>query len=81
MKHNDMFPGGSVVKELTCKVGGMGLTPGLGSAPGERKWQPTPVFLLGKSSEQRNLASYCPWGWKRVGHDLATEQQKLIYYS
>ena len=27
-----------------------------------RKWQPTPVFLPGKSHGQRNLAGYSPWG-------------------
>ena len=27
-----------------------------------RKWQPTPVFLPGKSHEQRNLAGYSPQG-------------------
>ena len=75
-----MFPGGSVVKEPIYKVGAMGLIPGLGRSPGERKWQPTPVFLFEKSCGQRNLVNYCPWGWKRVRHDLVTEQQKLIYY-
>ena len=29
-----------------------------------RKWQPTPVFLLWKSHEQRSLAGYSPWGCK-----------------
>ena len=29
-----------------------------------RKWQPTPVFLPGKSHGQRSLAGYCPWGCK-----------------
>ena len=32
--------------------------------PFERKGQPTPVFLLGKSHGQRNLVSYSPWGHK-----------------
>ena len=27
-----------------------------------RKWQPTPVFLPGKSHGQRSLASYSSWG-------------------
>ena len=27
-----------------------------------RKWQPTPVFLPGKSHGQRSLAGYSPWG-------------------
>ena len=41
-----------------------------------RKWQSTPLFLLGKSHGQR---SYSPWGCKRVGHVLATKQQTAIY--
>ena len=28
----------------------------------KRKWQPTPVFLSGKSHGQRNLADLSPWG-------------------
>ena len=30
----------------------------------EWKWQPTPVFLPGKSHGQRSLADYSPWGLK-----------------
>ena len=44
------------------------------------KWQPTPVFLPGKSHEQRSLASYSPWGCKRVGHDLPTKQRNILYF-
>jgi len=29
-----------------------------------RKWQPTPVFLPGKTHSQRSLAGYSPWGCK-----------------
>ena len=43
-----------------------------------RKWQPTPVFLPGKSYGQRSLAGQS-MGLQRVGHDLATEQQNNIY--
>ena len=32
--------------------------------PWRRKWQPTPVFLPGKSHDQRSLAGYSPWGHK-----------------
>ena len=32
--------------------------------PWSRKWQPTPVFLLGESPGQRNLEGYHPWGHK-----------------
>ena len=31
---------------------------------GEKKWQPTPVFLPGESHGQRSLADYTPWGHK-----------------
>ena len=30
--------------------------------PQSRKWQPTPVFLPGKSLGQRSLAGYSSWG-------------------
>ena len=32
--------------------------------PWRRKWQPTPVFLPGKSHGQRNLKGYSPWSRK-----------------
>ena len=56
------FPGGSVVKNLPANAeaaGDVDIIPGSGS-PWRRKWQPTPVFLLGKSHGQRNLAGYSP---------------------
>ena len=34
--------------------------PWFGKIPWRRKWQPTPVFLPGKSHGQRNLAGYSP---------------------
>ena len=48
--------------------------------PRTRKWQPTPVFLSGKSHGQRSLAVYSPWGRKRVGHDLETKQEPSWYH-
>ena len=41
--------------------------------PWRRKWQPIPVFLLGKFHGQRSLAGYSPWGHKRVRHNLVTK--------
>ena len=38
--------------------------PWVGKIPWRRKWQPTPVFLLGKSDGQRSLVGYSPWGRK-----------------
>ena len=40
--------------------------------PWRRKWQPTPVFLLGKSHGQRSLAGYMTWSCK-VGYNLVTK--------
>ena len=53
----------------------------VGMIPWKRKWQPTPVFLPGKSHGQRSLAGSSPWGRKRVRHDLATKQwkERIIY--
>ena len=44
-----------MVKASACHVGDLGSIPGLGRSPGERKWQPTPVFLLGKLHGWRSL--------------------------
>ena len=32
--------------------------------PWRREWQPTPVFLPGKSHGQRSLAGYSPWDYR-----------------
>ena len=42
-----------------------GFNPWVGKIPWRRKWQPTPVFLPGKSHGQRSLAGYSPWGRKK----------------
>ena len=31
--------------------------------------------MVGKSHHQGSQTGYSPWGHKRLGHDLATEQQ------
>ena len=59
----DGFPGGSVVKNFSANEGNTrdpSQIPGSGRSPREGKWQPTPVFLPGKSHGQRSL-SYRPW--------------------
>ena len=48
--------------------------------PWGRKWQPTPVFLPGKSHGRRILAGSSPWGSKR--HDRVTiQQQQYIVFT
>ena len=55
-------------KQSACWCRRHGFNPWVGKIPWKRKWQPTPVFLLGESHGQRSLAGYGPWGRKRVGH-------------
>ena len=38
--------------------------PLVGKIPWRRKWQPTPVFMPGKSHVQGSLTGYSPWGRK-----------------
>ena len=54
-----------VIKNLPVNAGharGVGLIPGSGRFPESGKWQPSPIFLPGKSHGQRSLAGYSPWG-------------------
>ena len=57
---------GSDSTESAYNTGDLGSIPWVGKIPWRREWQPTPVFLPGKSHGQRNLAGYSPWGGKRV---------------
>ena len=41
-----------------------GFNPWVRKIPWRRKWQPTSVFLPGKSHGQRSLVGYSPWGCK-----------------
>ena len=64
----DKFYGASqvvlVVKNPPLSAGDIrdaGFDPWVGKIPWRRKWQPTPVFLPGKSHGQRSLAGYSPY--------------------
>ena len=48
-------------KEATCNAGDVGSTPWWGRPPWSSKWQPTPLFLPGKS---HGLRSHSPLGPK-----------------
>ena len=52
----------------------LGFDPWVGKIPWSRKWQPTPIFLPGRSHEQRSLVGYSPLG-------LATVQTWLKRHS
>ena len=71
------FPGGSDGKESACQCRRCEFDPWVGMIP--REGNGTMLFLPGKSHGQKNLAGYSPRGLKRVGHDLAVEQQQLCY--
>ena len=80
------FPGGSVVKNppanacRRCKF-----RPWVGKLLWRKKWQPTLVFLVGKSHGQRSLVSYSPWGFKEsdsaehIAHGMARNGDGSIW--
>ena len=61
------FLGGASGKESACQCRSfkrLECNSWVRRIPWRRKWQPTPVFLLGKSHIQRSLEGYSPWGCK-----------------
>ena len=66
-------------KEFACSCRRFGFDPWSVKIPWRRTWQPTPMFLPGKSRGQRSLVgTVC--GVARVGHDWVTEQKQKDYY-
>ena len=65
------FPGGAVVRNLPASTGdtGVQVQSWVGKILWRREWQPTPVFLPGKSHEKRSLVDYSLGGSQRVGHN------------
>ena len=62
-----IFPGGPNGKESLCQCRRLkrrGFNPWVRKIPWSRKWQPTPVFLLGKFHGPRSLEGCSPWGCK-----------------
>ena len=55
-----------------------GLDPCFGKISWLRKWQPTPVFLPGKSHGQRSLAGYSPWG-RKESHTIEELSTKICW--
>ena len=74
-------PVNSCGKESSCQCERCEFAPWAGKIPWRRKWQPIPVFLPGKSSEERSLAGYISWGQKRVRHGLMNKQNNVIFRS
>ena len=59
------FPGGSDGKQSACNVRDPKFHPWVGKIPWRMEWQPTPVFLPGKSHGQRSLEGYSSRGLKK----------------
>ena len=73
------FPGGTSAKESTYQCRRLKrcrFSSWVGKIPWRRKWQPTPVFLPGKSHGQGNLVGYSPLGIKE-GDTI--ERLSLLY--
>ena len=54
---------------ICLQCGRPGFNPWVGKIPWRRKWQPTPVFLPGKSHGQRNLVDYSLSLWDNKDSD------------
>ena len=54
-------------KESPCQCKRLRFDPWVGKIPWRRQWQPTPVFLPGKSHRQRSLVGYSLRGCKGLG--------------
>ena len=54
----------SVGKIICLQFRRLGIDPWVGKISWRRKWQPTPVFLPGKSHGQRSLVGCSTWGCK-----------------
>ena len=61
-------------KESACQARRCRFSPWVRKILCRRKWQPTPVFLPGKSHGQRSLVGYSPWSQKSLTRlsDLTT---------
>ena len=59
------FPSGLMVRNPLAKRR-CRFNPWVSKMLWRRKWQPTPVFLPGKSHGWRTLAGYSPWGHKEL---------------
>ena len=70
------FPHGSVAKNLPANARDLGLIFGLGRSPGDRNGNPLQYSCLGNSMDRGTWWATVHGVIKRVGHDLATKQQK-----
>ena len=69
------FPGGVLVKNPPASAGGSGLIPGCRWSPGIGTGKPLQYSCLGNPMDRGDWQAKS-MGLQRLGHDLATEQQK-----
>ena len=67
-----------MVKNLPADAGDVKFDPLVRKIPWRRKWQPTPVFLPGKSHRQRSLVGYSPWGRKSESVSEVTQSCSTV---
>ena len=60
-------------KDSTCQCRRLKFDSWVGKIPQKRKWQPTPVFLPGKSHGKKSLVDYTVHRVPRGRHDLVTK--------
>ena len=75
------FPGGASGKEPTCQCWRhkrCEFNLQVRKISQRRAWQPTPVFLLRESHEQRSLAGYSPQGHKESDTTEATQHAFIL---
>ena len=68
-------------RDCLSKAGRCRFNPWVGKIPSRKKWQPTPVFLPGKSHGQRILAGYSPYSckeWDMTEHTQANLKSRQI---
>ena len=80
------FPCGTSCKKICLQCRKPRFDPWVGKSPWRRKWQPTPVFLPGRSHGRRSLVGYSPWGHKELdttehAHTLSCIRDVIRHFS
>ena len=78
VKLNHLLPRWLNGKESACQCRRCGFDPWVGKSLWRKKWQPTLVFLPGKSHGQRSLEGYSPWGHNELGTTGRLNNNKIV---
>ena len=73
------LPSGSAVKNPTCNEGDKDSIPGMGRSPGEGNGNPLQHSCLGNPMDRGAWQDTVHGDYKRVRHDLVTNQQQHRY--